>query len=91
MAGAVTASPNPAKGYQTVTLTLSGFAATTAHTVTLATPSGHNQTVPVTTDGSGAATLRVVPSQGGTNTVTVYVTAPVVAASTTFQCSGSSA
>ena len=87
---AVVASPNPAKGYQPVTLTLSAMSATTAYNVVVSGPGGHTATYPVVTNGSGAGSVTHVPNLGGTHTVNVYLLAPVSVASTTYSSSGSS-
>ena len=87
---AVVATPSPVKGYGTVTLTLSALTATTTYTVTVVSPQGHTTNLPVTTDGSGAATVKYVPSANGNHTVNVYLYVPVSQANTTFNSSGSS-
>lgn len=69
MAAAIAAVPSEPSPYQSVTLNGTGFALTTAYTVTVATPQGTAQ-YPVTSDGSGAWTLAVPVDQGGSNTVT---------------------
>jgi hypothetical protein len=87
---AVSAAPNPSKGFNPVTLTLSAMAATTAYNVVVVGPGGHTSTYPVVTNGSGAATCTHVPATGGSYTVNVYLANPVSAANTTFNSSGSS-
>jgi hypothetical protein len=84
----VTAAPNPAKGLSTVTISMSGLTPSAAHNVTILGPAGHNQTTTVTTDGTGAATVRFVPQVSGNHTVNVYQATQTVAGTTTFVASG---
>ena len=88
MAAAVVAAPSPAKGLATVTLTLTGFAATQPHNIVVLGPSGSSWSRAVTTDGAGAATATYVPQHAGSYTVNVYQTTQTVAATTGFNSSG---
>lgn len=69
---AVAANKTAYSYLDTISLTITGGAATTDYIVSLVTPSGHTTKIPVTTDGSGNATAKAVQqSARGTFTVAV--------------------
>lgn len=71
--------------HATSTITLTGHAATTTYNVQVLWHSGRTQTLTVTTDGSGAATAKVIPSMEdrGSYTVNVIPAAVQAVAATT--------
>lgn len=64
-------SPTSPKRYQTVTVTGSAFAATTSLTVVVSHQSIGMESIPVTTNGSGAFTCTFVADCAGSLTVAV--------------------
>ena len=69
MAAAVSVSPaNVAEPLVPMTVSGSGFAATTDYVVKVTTPQGHVRTVNVKSDGSGAFSFIHVPTEVGTST-----------------------
>jgi len=83
---AIAVAPNKPNALQTVTFTLSAFAATTAYSLSINNPQGHVASKAFTTDGSVAATVTFVPQTAGLYTVNAYSTAPPASvASATFQ------
>jgi len=73
MAAALSVS-TPAYVLQTVTVTGTGFAATTALNVVITGQQG-TRTIPVTSDGSGGFTVTYIPQTEGSAQIDVY-TAP---------------
>lgn len=88
MAVACSFSPTNPKLYTTTTGSVTGGVASTAYQMVLVTPAGHTQTVSFKTDGSGNASVLVVPSISGTFTWNIYTTAPTSVANGTFGTSG---
>lgn len=88
MAVACSFSPSNPKLYQTTTGSVTGGAATTNYFMAIVDPSGHTKTVNFKTDGSGNASIAVVPSLSGTYTWNIYLTAPASAANGTYGTSG---
>jgi hypothetical protein len=80
-----TVTAGKAAVHTTTTITLSGHAATTSYNVQVLWRSGRTQTIPVTTDGSGAATVKVVPQMEdrGSFTINVIPAAAQAVAATT--------
>lgn len=69
-----------------VTVSLSGDAATTARNIQVTHPGGYVQNCPVTTNGSGAASVVIVPGESGTisaQVLSVPSAASVIVAATT--------
>lgn len=69
-----------------VTISLSGDTATTARVISVVHPGGATQLCPVTTNGSGAASVTVVPGEPGTisaQVLSVPGAASVIVAATT--------
>lgn len=66
------------------TITLSAHSATTAYVVQVTSGSGRVARIPVTTDGSGAATVKFIPQwdDRGAYTVTVLPAATTQASTT---------
>ncbi len=80
MAASITFNTTPTGGQKantTVTVTVAGATAATAYNITVARD-GQTQTIPVKTDGTGAASATFVPQGAGTYTLNLY---PAVAAS----------
>lgn len=73
--------------YGPATVSLSGAAAATVHTVTIAHPEGGVTVKTITTDSSGAGSVLFVPQHPGIHTITVTTVTTV--ASATVNGSGS--
>lgn len=78
-------SPTAPKRYQTVTVTGTAFAATTALTVVVSHQSIGAESIPVTTNGSGAFTCTFVAD--GTGTINVAVNGVPSTVTTVFSSS----
>jgi hypothetical protein len=88
---AVTFSPTKPKALEsTVTVTISGLSASTAHVATLTNSASHQSTIPFTTDGSGNGSFKFVPGAPGTYTVSTVVTQQSVVASGSVTAGGAS-
>lgn len=88
MAVACSFSPANPKLYTTTTGSVTGGVATTAYQMVLLNPAGHTQIINFKTDGSGNASVTVVPGISGTNTWNIYTLAPTSVANGTFNTSG---
>lgn len=84
MSVACSFSPANPKLYATTTGSVTGGVATTAYYMSISTPQGHTQLVNFKTDGSGNASVLVVPNIAGTFTWNIYPVAPASAANGTF-------
>lgn len=85
MAVAISFNPNTPKLYATTTASVTGGAATTAYFLSIADPSGHTKILNFKTDGSGNASIPIVPGVSGTYTVSVLLAVEASSASGTFQ------
>lgn len=91
MAAALAFAAAPSAGQKaltTVTVNVTGAAATTAYYATISNPDVHIQTVQFKTDGSGAASFTFVPVLAGTYTLNIYPSSPASAANATLNIGG---
>lgn len=88
MSVACSFSPANPKLYTTTTGSVTGGVASTAYYMSLANPAGHTQIINFKTDGSGNASILIVPNISGTDTWNIYAIAPTSVANGTFNTSG---